>query len=162
MITNKFIRFFSGAFLLLYALMLNSVAESASPDRLLTGPNQGKPYNIALDYLNKHLHSLGITQADLNNMVVKDLYVTKHNGVTHIYLRQQYNDIEVFSGDISINIAADGSVINVNNHFVPNLAKAINRTTPLISAYESVGFVAQHFSQTITTDALMAQTQTFD
>jgi extracellular elastinolytic metalloproteinase len=125
----------------------------------LTGPNQGKPYNIALDYLNKHLHSLGITQADLNNMVVKDKYVTKHNGVTHIYLRQQYDDIEVFSGDISINIAADGSVINVNNHFVPNLANAINRTKPSISPFKSVEFVAQHFNQTITTDAFMAQTE---
>lgn len=151
---NKSVRFLSSVFLLLCV----AFAANASPGGFVTGFDQDKHLSIALDYLNKHLNTLGLTQADLHNMQVKDQYVSKHNGITHIYLRQQYKGIEVFSGDLNINIAEDGRVINVNNNFVPNLAEAINRTTPSISPMRSVSVVAQHFGQNLAETALAVQT----
>ncbi|OAD20350.1 elastinolytic metalloproteinase Mep, partial [Candidatus Thiomargarita nelsonii] len=145
---EKYIRFLSGAILLLYALILNSVVAA---------PNQEKALEIALNYLNENQAFLGLSQADLSDKVVKDQYVTQHNGVTHIYLRQEYNGIELFNGDIAIHIAKDGSVIKVNNQFVPNLSQAVNTTKPFISAIQAVQSTAQHLGLNLTTDLVIQE-----
>jgi len=133
---------------MLFALMLNSAAIQHG--HFLTGPNQGNPLEIARNYLDQNKHFLGLTDADLRNMKVKNQYVTKHNGVTHIYLGQQSRGIDVFNGNININIASDGSVINLTNQFISNLERAINTTTPSISAEQSVEYAAQHLGLKIT------------
>ncbi len=143
---EKSIRFLSGAILLLYAV--NSVVAAPNPEKAL---------EIALNYLNENQAFLGLSQPDLSNQVVKDQYVTQHNGVTHIYLRQQHNGIELFGGDIAIHIAKDGSVIKVNNQFVPNLNQAVNTTKPFISAVQAVQSTAQHLGLTLTTDLVIQE-----
>jgi len=143
---EKYIRFLSGAILLLYAV--NSV---------IAAPNQEKALEIALNYLNENQAFLGLSQADLSDKVVKDQYVTQHNGVTHIYLRQQYDGIELFNGDIAIHIAKNGSVIKVNNQFVPKLSQAVNTIKPFISAVQAVQSTAQHLGLTLTTDLVIQE-----
>jgi extracellular elastinolytic metalloproteinase len=145
------IRSLSGAFLLLYALS----AEAAGG--YLTGPNQGAPLDIALNYLNENQAVLGLSNADLSNQVVKDQYVTAHNGVTHIYLRQQHKGIEVFGGDMAIHIASDGSVIKLDNQFVPRLRRAVNTRTPSISAKRAVKSTAQHLGLNMTSDVAVLE-----
>jgi uncharacterized repeat protein (TIGR01451 family) len=108
----------------------------------LSGPNAGDPLEIALGYLRQHAASLGLTEADLADLVVKDRYVTKHNGVTHLYLRQRYQGIEVHNGDININIGRNGEVINLGNRFVPNLAQKVNTYTPSLTPAEAVSQAA--------------------
>jgi extracellular elastinolytic metalloproteinase len=147
MTIEKYIRF--GAFLLLYA-----VSASAA---YLTGPNQGDSLDIAHNYLNANRAVLGLSEADLSNSVVKDQYVTAHNGVTHIYLRQQHKGIEVFGGDMAIHIASDGSIIKLNNQFIPGLARLINTTTPSISGIQAVEYAALHLSLNITTELVVLE-----
>src|SRR5262245_19384865 len=60
----------------------------------LTGPNSGDPLAIALQYIHQNAAGLGLSQVDLTDIVVKNQYSTKHNGVTHIYLRQRHQGIE--------------------------------------------------------------------
>jgi len=43
---------------------------------------------------------------------------------------------------MNINIASDGSVINLGNRFVPNLNQAINTTRPTITPAEAVNSAA--------------------
>src|SRR5262245_61436219 len=62
----------------------------------LTGPNSGDPLGVALQYIRQNAAGLGLSQADLADIVVKDQYVTKHNGVAHLYLRQRHHGIEVY------------------------------------------------------------------
>jgi len=49
--------------------------------------------------------------------IVKDLYTTEHNGVTHVYLRQTINGLEVLNGDMNINIGRDGQVLSFGKSF---------------------------------------------
>jgi hypothetical protein len=49
---------------------------------------------------------------------------------THVYLRQRYKGIEVDGGHINVNVGRDGSIINLGNSFVSNLAAAVNRSSP--------------------------------
>ena len=88
----------------------------------LTPPTGGDPLAIVLSYLHAQQHTLGLTTADLSDVVVKDHYVSAHNGVTHLYLRQRFNGIEIFSADLNANVASDGRIINIGNRFLGGLA----------------------------------------
>jgi extracellular elastinolytic metalloproteinase len=125
------------------------IVDGVSPSKsgetdFLTGPQQGAPLDIAIKYLRQNAHLLGLTGADLNDLTVTDLYTSEHNGVTHIYMRQRFKGIEVANGNLSINIASDGSVINVGHSFLSNLTAAVNRQVPGRSARQSVAAGVEH------------------
>jgi subtilisin-like proprotein convertase family protein len=112
----------------------------------LTGPNTGRALDIALAYIREHRAELRLEESDLAEFVVTDQYVSEHNGTTHIYLKQQYKGIDVYNAYININIAADGSVINVGTRFVAGLAKAVIETKETLSAAAAVTAVANHYN----------------
>src|SRR4051794_3755968 len=70
-----------------------------NPGSFLTGPSQGDALDIALAYIRSRSADLGLTVDDLTDVVVTDRYVSRHNGVTHIYLRQRLDGIEVFDAN---------------------------------------------------------------
>ncbi|OZJ02560.1 hypothetical protein BZG36_04337 [Bifiguratus adelaidae] len=47
-----------------------------------------------------------------SDFVVKNAYTSEHNGVTHVYLRQVVDGLEVVNGDMNINVDADGRIIS--------------------------------------------------
>ncbi|NJN53745.1 MAG: hypothetical protein HC804_02675 [Anaerolineae bacterium] len=61
----------------------------------LSGPTAGDPLTIALNFIQNHSEALGVTTADVADLVVTDQYVSQHSGVTHIYLQQQVDGIRV-------------------------------------------------------------------
>lgn len=124
--------------------MRGPTPQQAGEARFVTGPNDGEALDIALNYIRRNTRALGLTGADTRDVIVTDQYTSAHNGVTHIYLRQRYDGIEVHNADMNINVAADGSIINLGNHFVPNLADAINAQTPERGATQAVESAAQH------------------
>ncbi|HUM70399.1 MAG TPA: M36 family metallopeptidase, partial [Chloroflexota bacterium] len=108
----------------------------------LTGPNAGQPRDIALGYLQQNRAAYGLAAADVSDYVITDQYVSDHNGTTHIYLQQRHAGYLVYNAVININIAKDGSVINVGNRFVPNLAQAVNTTKAELTAVQAVNAAA--------------------
>ncbi len=124
-------------------------AQGATPQRageirFLTGPNQGDALDIALTYVRDNARALGLSGDDIRDVVVTDRYTSEHNGVTHVYLRQRYNGIDVFGADINVNVAADGSIINIGNSFVANLAGAVAAQAPARSAVQAVTAAGRH------------------
>jgi uncharacterized repeat protein (TIGR01451 family) len=117
-------------------------AGPANPVAFLTGPNNGDPLAIARQYLAQNRNSLGLSSIDIAGALVTDQYTSRHNGVTHVYLRQQHQGIEVHNANININIAADGSVINLGNRFVPGIDTAINTTVPFLTRGEAISAAA--------------------
>ena len=80
------------------------------------------------------LSNVGITQKDLNDSIVADHYVSKHNGVTHLVLKQSLNGIEVYQGDIQVNLDKYGNQLNIHNNFIANLSNKTNTSSPTIPA----------------------------
>jgi Zn-dependent metalloprotease len=118
-------------------------APSQNGYEFLTGPNAGKPLDIALNYLREHKANYGLSDTDLNGMVVVDMYISQHNGTTHVFLQQRYEDIDVYNGVININVAQDGRIINLGNRFAPRLAQSVNAVEPEITAAEAVQSAVQ-------------------
>ncbi|GAB3532292.1 hypothetical protein GCM10027443_15860 [Pontibacter brevis] len=78
-----------------------------------------------------------LTAADISDYVITDQYVSKKSGVTHIYLRQRFQGIEVAGANLNINIDREGNVINMGNRFIPNLRAAIKSSSASISAEQA-------------------------
>ena len=129
---------------------LSQQRNPRNPISFLTAPSPGDPLDIALDYIHQNKKSMGLTDDDLAGLMGKNRYLSKHNGVTHIYLRQRLGGIEVFNGDININISADGSVINLGNGFVSGLKDSVKISAPSVTAIKAVEQAAQHLTVPIT------------
>ena len=142
-------RFAAGIGIATFFGLLAGAAYAVEPVRFLTGPNPGEPLAIAVGYIQANRDALGLTQADLADVVVKDSHKFAHNGVTHLYLRQQLAGVEVWNGDININVARDGSVINLGNRFVRNLAGTVDARSPAIAAEAAVARAAEHLGLTL-------------
>jgi len=56
-------------------------------------------------------------QLSSQDYIIKDIYRSSHNKVTHVYLRQVVNGLEVSNGDMNINIDKNGRVISFGNSF---------------------------------------------
>jgi Zn-dependent metalloprotease len=126
------------------------VARSADPGEYLTGPNAGKPLDIALAYIKAHRAALGVTEEDLAGLAVGSQYADAHNGVTHIYFQQRHGGIDVFDGVANVNIAKDGAVMNLGSSLVGDVAGKVNGVTPAIGAVGAVQAAADALGLPIT------------
>ncbi len=80
---------------------------------------------IALDYLGARASSgaLGAQPADLADLAVTDQYQTRHNGVTHLYLRQRIHGLEVDGTEYGVHLDRHGRVLFADGSFVRDLAQ---------------------------------------
>ncbi len=81
---------------------------------------------------------LGLTPADLDGLVVTDTYETRHNGVRHIYLRQQLGGIELANGTLTLNVGRDGELLSFGSRLTGDLAARVDTRRPALSAEEAV------------------------
>jgi hypothetical protein len=88
------------------ALTIAAPAAAQAP----TGPS--KEARVAIAHLEKELG-----KAALAGVVVTDEYTSKHNGVTHVYLRQARNGTPVVGAEATVNVQ-DGKVILAGHRFV--------------------------------------------
>ncbi|MGH7176651.1 MAG: extracellular metalloproteinase, partial [Tepidisphaeraceae bacterium] len=109
----------------------------------LTKPAAGDALDIALSYVRSNAASFGIAAADVGNPIVTSRYTDSGSGITHIYLRQQFNGLEVANADININVMRDGRISSIGCGFVAGLgsrfgpepiAPALTLTTALNNA----------------------------
>lgn len=110
----------------------------------LTGPSSGDPLDVGIGYLKSLKDTTELTAEDLADPVVTSSHTSSHNGVTHIYLRQQFEGLEVYSAVANVNVAADGRIISANSDFVSHLSREINRRTPVLSAEQAVKSAAAY------------------
>lgn len=131
---------------LLFKISLLSLVSNAL---MATDFSNHPAFKNALSYLTLEQHKLGLTGTDLAKLRVKDLYTDQHNGVTHIYMRQTHNGLEVVGGELQVNVAEDGGIINVHNQFIPALSK-IQPGKPKLSAIQAVEYAAKSLNLQLT------------
>ena len=137
---------FAGALLLLASFSPAGAADGPAPlpTGFLSGPTQGAALDVAIDFLQSHRQELGLTTDDFNDFVVSDQYVSRHTGVTHVYLQQRLDGVEVSNGILNINVMADGRVLNLGNRWVGDLAGKVVGRSPALSPEQAVDKAALH------------------
>lgn len=94
--------------------------------------------NKALEFLRGNPAKFGLSAADVADVRVTDEYVSTHNGLTHVWLQQQYNGIPVFNGLFGLHIKNNDQVYHTGHRFVPGLAGKVNTSMPSLSASKAV------------------------
>jgi len=100
---------------------------------------------LAEQYLRSHRLALGLEERDVAEVVVTDAYVSSDSGVTHIYLRQRWEGIDVFAGNFTLNLDRDGRPFFVGDRFLRGLTQRIDSpAAPALTAREAVRRAAEH------------------
>jgi extracellular elastinolytic metalloproteinase len=90
-----------------------------------------------------HASDLGLLPADVIDMVVTSEHVSEDSGVTHVYLRQRLRGIEVFGGEMNVNLRRDRSILSLDHSFVRDLAGAANTRVPVRDAVQAARSAAR-------------------
>ncbi|RUS25009.1 Fungalysin metallopeptidase-domain-containing protein [Jimgerdemannia flammicorona] len=74
-----------------------------------TAPLNANPVQIAV-----HFAQTSLTDSEF---VIRNAYTSDHNGVTHVYLRQIVDGVEVTNADININVDRFGRIVSYGDSF---------------------------------------------
>lgn len=96
------------------------------------------PRESALRFLQENPTKFGLTKGDVSDVQVTDEYLSKNNGVTHVWVQQRYQGIPVFNGLFGLHLKPDGSVLTLGHRFVPELPAKVNTTIPSLSAAKAI------------------------
>ncbi|MFN3875084.1 MAG: hypothetical protein ACK4L7_04135, partial [Flavobacteriales bacterium] len=89
----------------------------------------------------EELRQRGFRATDLQDLVLKDDYRSEASGVRHLYLRQRWQGIEVWNGDIAVHVLPGGEVLKLNVGALAGIAKRVNATEPVLSAQQALAGV---------------------
>ena len=98
----------------------------------------------ALRFLRNNPPQFGLSAGDVADVRVTDEYTTQHNGVTHVWLQQQYNGIPVFNALFGLHQLPGGEIVHAGHRFEANLSARINTTAPSLSAYKALEMAMAH------------------
>ncbi|WP_175517636.1 M36 family metallopeptidase [Planctomicrobium piriforme] len=120
----------------------------AQANGMLTGPQSGDPTQIAVRYLQTNYAKLGLTAADVDHLLVTS--VSSDSRMTHVYLRQTWQNLQVTTADMTVTLMSDGRVLAVGNQFVSGLTGAIAAEPAAVSAADAFRIAASHLNVTVT------------
>ena len=123
------------------SLALIALLLAAAPGSLSAQSNVDA-LDVALTYVDENAAKLGVTRADVKDLVVTSRYRSSHNGVTHVNLNQHYQGLEVFGGHVTVNVALDGGVVHAGGSLVAKLGAAPTGSADL-KATEAVEAAAE-------------------
>lgn len=111
-----------------------------TPGGYLTGPQRGRPIELAGRFLAGSIERLGASAGVLAEPpIVTDAYRSDSNGVTHVYYRQQVNGLPVLNANVNVNVARDGSILSAGGWFM-DAASSFEHlpTVPSLSANDAI------------------------
>lgn len=104
---------------------------------------QQAPLGKALSALTAQGTRNGLAEQDLASPAVTSQYTDAKSGVTHIYLRQRYQGIEISGAVADAHVAGNGTVVALHNSFVANVAGKVRGTQPSLTAAQAVAAAAR-------------------
>jgi len=143
---------------LAFVIVVSTFAVLGLSGRAAAMTESGNAVEVARQFVERHLPEIGLVASDIEEVAVSSEVVSRHTGVTHVYLQQRYHGVDVHAGILNVNVRADGRILSIGNRFVPNLALAAGGQTPRTDALEAVAAAADHLALGPTGDfRLLAQ-----
>ncbi len=100
------------------------------------------PFDVAIEHIKR---TSDYEPVDLVDIILTDQYQTRHNGMTHVYLRQRFEGIEIEGANVNFNIPETGRVSSFGGSFVKNLSQKITTTTPQITQEQALQQALTHY-----------------
>ncbi|MBX0291380.1 T9SS-dependent M36 family metallopeptidase [Hymenobacter sp. HSC-4F20] len=87
--------------------------------------------------------ALGLKKADVADPTITTSFTDAHNGITHVYLRQRYQGVEIYNAVADVHLNANGGVASLHSSFVANTAAQARPATPGLTAEQAVAAAAR-------------------
>ena len=100
-------------------------------------------FKVAKAYLETNLTQFELSTADIAEMNVRTEYTDKQTGITHIYLQQTSNGIEIMDGSIGIHLNKERQVIYATSQFEKQMNQRRTSTSPGLSATAALQVATQ-------------------
>ncbi|TGE17815.1 T9SS-dependent M36 family metallopeptidase [Hymenobacter elongatus] len=104
---------------------------------------QSPQSNRALSQLTAQRSRLGLSEADLLNPAVTSQYTDAHNGVTHSYLRQRHQGVEIYGAVADVHVDRAGKLASLHSSFLPNVTEIARTAAPTLTAEQAVAAAAR-------------------
>ncbi len=95
------------------------------------------------DLLSTYSSRAGLTGNDVSDYTVETQYTDNHNGVTHIYLHQQYSGIPIRNAVMGLHLDSNGELLTIGSSFVADLQNQIGNTSASLSAGDALEVALQ-------------------
>lgn len=99
---------------------------------------QSNKKSIAHKILQSRQVDLKLSDADIQEARIVDMYQSKHNGVTHVFYNQYHKGIPVYNAILNLNITDRDELLFYGNTFVEDLADKVNSSKSLVTAEDAI------------------------
>jgi len=99
---------------------------------------QTAPVSAALSQFSGQRSKLGLSATDLNNPAVTSAYTEAGSSVTHVYLRQRHQGIEVYGAEADLHLNKANKMVSLHSNFVSGVAAQARATAPTLTAAQAV------------------------
>ncbi|MEL7195195.1 MAG: T9SS-dependent M36 family metallopeptidase [Bacteroidota bacterium] len=118
---------------------------------LLPTSMSGQDYrNLVNSYLERYVEGHDVQLADVQGYTITDQFLSKHNGVTHLHVRQAYQGIEVYNGVANFAIK-NGAIVHMADRLESDLAQRANATQPSLTPAQAINAAAQELGMSMPT-----------
>jgi len=104
---------------------------------------QNAPSEQALGALKARQSSLGLLSVDIADAAVTSQYTDKSNGISHVYLRQRVQGVEVYGAVADVHLTQAGKIAGLHSSFLTNAAAQARNATPSLTAGQAVAAAAK-------------------
>ena len=137
-----------------------TIAEYLPPSNFVVNTlsplSDAPPLQIALDYLRVNAAKFGATAADFAGSIVTSQFLDVKTGITHLYLRQTVNGLEVENANMSVAVNWNGRMVSAGGGYVANLASKLPTTvTPISTPLSAIWDAGDALGLTYTQDPIL-------
>src|SRR5262245_53710084 len=96
---------------------------------------QEQPQQVVERFIGAHTNLFGRGSELLNNLSIKRVYTTPHNGMRTVHWQQSFHEIPVFGGLMTAELDRGGRLISLSSRLVRDPGAAAERGTPDFRAH---------------------------
>jgi hypothetical protein len=133
-------------------IFTGTIQSLHSLDRFLTSPSTEEPATIALNFVRSNAGLFGLQDKDLANLVVTQDATGRRNGIRRLIFQQRQNGIDLYGGELRVNLSARGEVINCGGDLIPNLPAVVQAKSPSVKPEQAIRTAAESINAPITSD----------
>ncbi|MEM0997645.1 MAG: T9SS-dependent M36 family metallopeptidase [Bacteroidota bacterium] len=92
----------------------------------------------AIDHVQTTAEQYGLSEADVQEILVTDNYVSRRSGNRMVYLRQAYQGIGIHQAVMNLSLSPENKILTFNTAAITGIAERVNTTTPLLQPEDAV------------------------
>ncbi|MDX5418501.1 MAG: T9SS-dependent M36 family metallopeptidase [Hymenobacteraceae bacterium] len=111
---------------------------------------QKKPVpQVALDHIKANKQKYKVSDKDISDLKLSSESRSKKSGVTHLYIIQQHEGIEIHGAITNMAVTSDGKVVHVGDRLYNGIEGKVNSRQPTLDAAGAIAAAARHLGTAV-------------